>query len=383
MSSLPKLYKQTSTGKIQEWEIMAGFSPNDEGAATIVTTYGLRDGKKQTAGEIIRYGKNLGKANATNPFEQAELEAQAQWEQKLKKGYVQSLEDAEAGKKDAIIAGGIAPMLAHSYDKQGHKIKFPAFVQPKLDGHRCIAIIQDGKCTLWSRTQKRINSMSHIVAALEKMYANVNWTVVLDGELYNHDYRDKFELLTSEIRQDSPRPGGKIVQYWVYDVVRDEPFSEREKELDGVSFRAGMEKVDSTIVTLPTFEAEDAEEMMAIQLGFIEQGYEGLMARNKAGLYKNGRSYDLQKVKTFQDAEYEVVAIEEGKGKMAGKALFVCDAGNGKTFRVKMVGALDDLKDYFNNPDPWIGKQLTVKFQKFSAEGLPIFPVGMRFREDV
>jgi hypothetical protein len=48
-----------------------------------------------------------------------------------------------------------------------------------------------------------------------------------------------------------------------------------------------------------------------------------------------------------------------------------------------MVGALDDLKDYFENPEPWINKQLTVKFQKFSAEGLPIFPVGMRFREDV
>jgi DNA ligase-1 len=83
------------------------------------------------------------------------------------------------------------------------------------------------------------------------------------------------------------------------------------------------------------------------------------------------------------DSEYEVVAIEEGKGKMAGKAMFVCDAGDGKTFRVKMMGALDDLKTYFDNPEPWIGRQLTVKYQNLSADGLPRFPVALRFREDV
>jgi len=68
---------------------------------------------------------------------------------------------------------------------------------------------------------------------------------------------------------------------------------------------------------------------------------------------------------------------------MAGKAMFVCELENGETFRVKMVGALDDLTEYFDNPEPWIGKQLTVKFQGKSVYGVPRFPVALRFREDV
>jgi DNA ligase-1 len=379
--NLPTLYKQTSTGKIQEWTIGIQNLSQVPAAALIVTEYGLKDGKKQKAIEKITQGKNLGKANETTPFEQADLEAKSQWEQKLKKGYVQTLEDAQAGKKDAIIQGGIAPMLAHSYDKQGHKIKYPAFVQPKLDGHRCIAVIQDGKCELWSRTQKKITGVPHIARQLEQMFPNE--TIILDGELYNHDYREKFEELTSFIRSATPKPGHEVVQYWIYDVATDGTFADRTKRLrDEFNYMAAEAKANQIII-IQTDEVANEEEMIEIFGVYMSYGFEGLMTRNKAGRYKNGRSYDLQKVKTFQDAEYPVVAVEEGKGKMAGKAMFVCDAGNGKTFRVKMVGALDDLKTYFDNPEPWIGKQLTVKFQKYSAEGMPIFPVGMRFREDV
>ena len=116
---------------------------------------------------------------------------------------------------------------------------------------------------------------------------------------------------------------------------------------------------------------------------YVENGFEGLMLRNKNGIYKHGRSYDLQKVKTFLDSEFPVVAIEEGRGKMAGKAMFVCDAGNGETFRVKMVGNLEALADYLVEPEKWIGKQLTVKYQGMSAYGQPRFPVALRFREDI
>lgn len=377
--NLPTLYKKTSTGKIQSWEISASYM-GVLGATHIVTTYGQLDGKKQTAVEVITEGKNIGKANETTHREQAEAEAQSQWEQKKKKGYVESIDDAQTDKVDALIEGGISPMLAHKYDEQGHKIKWPAYVQPKLDGHRCIAIVKDGECTLWSRTRKRITSMPHIVAQLREAFPDTD--IVLDGELYHHDYRDKFEELTSLIRQVVPKPGHEIVQYWIYDVLTDNPFGDRVAGLKLVDrFVSGRGK--DRIVILPTFEVANEDEMISIFGAFINEGYEGLMVRNANGLYKNKRSYDLQKVKVFQDAEYPVVAIEEGKGKMAGRAMFVCDAGNGQTFRVKMVGTLDSLKDYFDNPDPWIGKQLTVKFQKFSAEGIPIFPIAMRFREDV
>jgi DNA ligase-1 len=200
--------------------------------------------------------------------------------------------------------------------------------------------------------------------------------------LYNHDYREKFEELTSFIRQTTPKPGHEVVQYWVYDIVTDGDFANRASCLDDVSLRAlntGCKKISA----VATFDVDSEDDLMEKFQVFLDAGFEGAMARNRKGTYKNKRSYDLQKVKTFADQEYPVIRIEEGRGKMAGRALFVCETPEGKEFRVKMVGALDDLKAYFENPTPWIGRQLTVKFQNLSADGIPRFPVAMRFREDV
>jgi DNA ligase-1 len=381
----PTLYKRTSTGKIQMWEISVRDFPaqtvngtNMPARASIFTLYGQVDGKKQTAEESISVGKNIGKANETTPFQQAEAEARSQWEQKIKKGYVPNLDDAKAGNIDTnVITGGVNPMLAHKYDEQGHKIKYPAYVQPKLDGHRCIAIIQDGKCTLWSRTRKPITGVPHIARALERLYGKA--TVVLDGELYNHDYREKFEQLTSFIRQQTPKPGHEVVQYWIYDTVVDGDFASRTKQLEGL---ASITSTTDPIVVVDTQVVDSEAEMTNLFGVYINFGFEGLMVRNSAGKYVGKRSYDLQKVKLFTDAEFEVVAVEEGRGKMAGHAMFVVKTGD-KTFRVKMMGKLDDLKTMYDNREQYLGKMLTVKYQKLSAEGIPIFPVAVRFREDV
>lgn len=385
--TLKTLYKLTSTGKVQTWNIEAYGS---DAIAYLKTTYGLLDGKKQVATEVISEGKNLDKANATTALTQAYAEAQQQWEKKVKKGYVQNIEDAEEKKIDTnFITGGVDPMLAHSYDKQGHKIKYPAYMQPKLDGHRCIAIIQEDKCTLWSRTRKPITGVPHIAAQLLEAFGPVAATmptgaIILDGELYNHDYREKFEELTSFIRQETPKPGHEIVQYWVYDYIVDGLDNAQRMEI--LSTLAGYRAENGlaySVQFLDTTEVKDEEEMTAVFGVYVDAGFEGGMMRNVAGLYKGKRSYDLQKVKLMQDAEYEIVDITSGKGKMAGKAMFHCVTPEGKEFRVKMKGALDDLVKYLEHKDEYIHKYLTVQYQKLSAEGVPIFPVGLRIREDV
>jgi DNA ligase-1 len=378
---LATLYKKASTGKIQEWSIWAG---GDNDSAQIVTTYGVVGGKLQTASETIREGKNIGKANETNPYEQACLEAQAQWEKKKKnKGYVESIEAAQAGERDASVLGGIDPMLAHKYSDHAAKIVWPAYVQPKLDGHRCIAIIENGACTLWSRQRKPILSMPHIVAELERLFKlHVNSTIILDGELYNHDYHDNFEELTRKIRPKAPVDGHKIVQYWVYDAVTGDTFTDRmAKVLDALDAEFYGELKYVKIV--PTSYAKDESEVTGLLTYWLAKNFEGVMVRNAASNYKNGRSYDLQKVKEFQDAEFEIVDVVPGKGHMLDKGVFVCKTPEGKEFKAKMVGKLDELRKYLDNKDAYIGKMLTVKFQKYSAENIPVFGVAMRVREDV
>ena len=136
---LPMLYKKTSTGAIQFWEIWV------EGSS-IITRYGqVGTDSPQTTTDTITKGKNTGKANATTSSQQAELEAEAKWRKQLKKGYVQSEADAQNDVLDEVIEGGILPMLAHKYTEHGHKMKFPCLGQPKLDGIRCTAIKAFGK----------------------------------------------------------------------------------------------------------------------------------------------------------------------------------------------------------------------------------------------
>jgi ATP-dependent DNA ligase len=134
---------------------------------------------------------------------------------------------------------------------------------------------------------------------------------------------------------------------------------------------------------VPTETVETQDELTNVFGAYIGHGFEGMMVRNAQARYKNSRSHDLLKVKIMQDAEFELVRIEEGRGKMAGKAIFTCVTEDGKEFRCKLVGALDSLKQYVDEPEKWLGKPVTVKYQNLSADGIPRFPIALRFREDV
>lgn len=370
--TFPTLYKKTSTGAQQEWEISVT-------GALVTTRYGQTGGKIQIATDMVKEGKNIGRANATTPEQQALLEAQSQWEKKLKKGYVEDPGKAMAGEVSAVITGGVFPMLAHKFTEQAAKITWPAFGQPKLDGHRCIATLDSsGKCTLWSRTRKAITSVPHIVAALERLELR---NVVLDGELYNADYRDKFEELSSFIRQVTPKAGHEVVQYHVYDLADPElTFERRLTKLEGMIGTSDSPK-STIVIPVQTMLVANEEELMVAFEYFLDQGYEGAMVRNAKGLYVFKRSADLQKIKEFDDAEFEIVGIEEGRGKLAGHGIFNCKTGDGTVFAAKMKGETEKLKDFYENPQKYIGRMLTVKFQGMTKYGKPRFPVALRLQE--
>jgi DNA ligase-1 len=388
--TLPVLYKKTNTGAIQYWRIEVIEHPDHSVGYDIWTHYGQVDGKEQRTVDSIFEGKNIGKANETSPKQQAEAEALAKWEKQKKKGYVESVEAAQADEVDALIEGGVNPMLAQSFSKHAQKIKYPCFAQPKLDGHRCIAIVENGKATLWSRTRKTINSMPHIVAELERMFPDTG--ITLDGELYNHAYRTKFEELTSLIRKEEPAPGHEVVQYHVYDIINDKPFDERSTEIETI-FADGTGYTDLSgnkvegfkyckmVATFGAFSDENVTELFA---ELTSVGYEGIMLRNGDGKYVGKRSYDLQKVKEFQDDEFDIVGVTEGRGKLAGHAIFVCVDSKGDEFEAKLKGETSKLKEFFDKPDLWQGKKLTVQYQGLTgAKKVPRFPVGLRLREDV
>ena len=362
------LYKITSIGAEQVWNIWV------EGNV-INTEWGQLKGAQQKTQETIREGKNLGKKNATSPEEQAASEAEARWLKKRKTGYVEHLAMARAGLLDSNIEGGILPMLAHPYEKLT-RFDFPCYGQPKLDGTRCIAVIDNGECTLWSRTRKRIDSMPHIERELEEIFAGQ--TITLDGELYATELSADFEELVHLVRQEEAVAGSELIKYWLYDVPSNSgSYLTRNTVLNNV-----VPKTAVHLVVVPTIPIASESVAMEYMSKCIEDGFEGAMLRATNGTYENKRSRGLAKLKIFQDAEFKIVGYEEGRGKLAGSiGAFVCETKDGKQFKAKLKGSTTRLQDYFKKASKLLGKPLSVKYQNLTADGIPRFPVGVAVRD--
>lgn len=283
----------------------------------------------------------------------------------------------------------VKPMLAFNYSPAD--AVFPLYVQPKLDGMRCIATLMRGKCTLKTRTGKAINSVPHIAKQLLDKFGD-HELLVLDGELYVHDLRDDFSGIISIVRASKPKKGHEKLEYWVYDcisaTVRDrdhidymvessQSFKERYmylKECEAVGMFGGCLRL------LRTESVNSHEGLLRRFREMRNDGYEGLMTRSPSGEYVHRRSKNLQKMKEFDTYEYRIIGVEEGVGTMRGCAIFVCASKHGE-FRCKMIGTLQSLEKFVAKPSLAKGKWLTVKYQGFTSGDLPRFPIGLCIRD--
>ena len=106
------------------------------------------------------------------------------------------------------------------------------------------------------------------------------------------------------------------------------------------------------------------------------------MVRNHKGAYALGkRSANLQKVKTFLDAEYEIVGYEQAIGNDVGTVIWKCKTGTNQEFAVRPTGTREQRREWFTNGGSYSGKMLTVKYQELTDDGIPRFPVGIAVRD--
>lgn len=362
---LPILQKLTSSGNTQIWKIWV-VSPSD-----IVVEFGQKDGKMQKKIEHIAEGKNVGKANETSPWEQACSEAESKWNKKKYSGYfvAGTLVGTEQYSPTCTL-----PMLAQSYDKHSKKIIWPAYAQKKYDGCRAIAIRQADKVTLLSRKGKEFKALPHLNIQLGKYLPPQNGEFALDGELYCHG--ENFQDIISRIKRDDIHPDSTSIEYHVYDIFQpawpEWTYQQRLDKLKALN-------LDRHIKLVETVEVKDETELLAFHGKCVAAGYEGAMIRNKLGLYVNDkRSYDLQKVKTFQTDEFEIVGAEENRGSHLGQCSLICRTKTGNEFAVKPEGTEEIRKQYWIDYQAGLltGKMLTVKYFELSKDGVPRFPVG-------
>jgi hypothetical protein len=366
----PPLYSKSKGGKTQVWRVEVIKGPGE--GATIKVAYGYEGGAMQEGQKEILKGKVKRSA-----WEQAILEAHSDWKKKKDKGYAESLDDAHvpgvAGEEAVAAHATILPMLAHDYHKRGKSIVFPCYVQAKLDGVRSIY----NKGVLTTRMGKPFTGLEHILAELGPASTE---GLILDGEVYSTTlpFQQFVGLVKKKTFTEADKAQLKQVNLWVYDCVNDKPFEERLAMLKAFFAKHTFAHVH----LLPTDEADAKVSLKKFHDAYVSEGYEGLIIRNKKGLYHLAtRSADLQKYKEFEDDEYEVVGFTEGEGKEKGLVIWICKTKGGKQFHVRSRGTHEDRAALFKEAANYVGKKLTVRFQELTDDGIPRFPVGIAFRD--
>ncbi len=225
------------------------------------------------------------------------------------------------------------PMLAYPVSDKPIDYNSVVYMQPKLDGVRCLiqaekkfvtesrghhgtAKILKTVVTAYSRNGNEWKNINHILKELEQFFLD-NPNVVLDGELYNHDFRDDFESIISMVRKTKPTDedrsiSKKHVQFHCYDIINKKmKFSTRDKWL------AGNLPESYCVQLVNTYQVYSNDGATNMHETNLNDGYEGSIVRLD-DTYQCKRSHSLRKFKDFSDAEANIVGYEEGKGKRAG-----------------------------------------------------------------
>lgn len=354
------IYKKDSSGKIR---ILHVYTIKDE----LFQESGLLNGKLITHSSKC-ISKNVGKINETTPEQQANLEAASLIENKMSTGYFKTIEEVN----EASI---ILPMLAKDYKKEFKKVKFPCFVQPKLDGMRALGK-KDGQ--LISRKGKEIDTMSHIQDELNSLII----TDYFDGEIYAHGYSFQENMmaikkLRTDKNEEPNAPLSSEVKYHVYDMVYPNmPFSERYLILN--MFIKDLKHIE----IVPTYTINNEKELNELHQQFIKEGYEGTIVRHSnEGYAINKRSSQLLKYKDFIDITCKVIDIKPSV-KRPEHGECVCEH-NGHTFGTGMKFSHAERAEILKNKENYIGQTAEIRFFEYTDEGVPRFPVCVGFRLDV
>ena len=254
------------------------------------------------------------------------------------------------------------PMLAYPVSAKPIDYSKPTFIQPKLDGVRCVIQYDAGVVTAYSRTGKEWKNIEHIKLNLYKFFDKFP-DVILDGELYNHDLRDNFEKIISLVRKTKPTAedrleASRLTQFHCYDIIDETlPFDQR---IEFVT--QSLMLIGSSIHTVDTIMVFDEDEAQSIHRSNLKKGYEGSIVRTN-DTYACKRSHNLRKFKDFQDSEATLLAWVEGKGKRKGTVgKFMAVDAEGNEFGMPVMDKFKYLQDNFKKMRGWVGKTATFTY---------------------
>lgn len=339
----------------------------------IYTEYGVINGKiTKTEPTIIDKGKNINKKNETTILTQGLIYMRNLYLKKQKSGYVNKL--------DEINIENIYPMALQVYSKNKKHIKYPCYIQPKLDGIRLITKYKDNNIHLYSRRLNQFYGFDLIKEEIKILLENYK-NLILDGELYNHDL--SLQQISGIVRNEDPNYIEKEkLQFYIFDCIdldNNYAFQERYNILTNL-FKIKKFKY---LVLTDTHLIKSEKESDKFYQDYIDLGYEGIVYKNlnatyEYSSYKEIRSHQFLKRKKNYDAEYPIVGFEEGiHGKDKGAIIFIMKTSDNKEFKAVPNMTLKERKKMYllakkNFDNIYKNKLATISFDEYSKDNIPL-----------
>jgi len=267
------------------------------------------------------------------------------------------------------------PMLAYPVSDKPIDYDNKISMQPKLDGVRCVIQCDNSEVKAYSRTGKEWKNIDHILFNLKPWFA-LNQDVILDGELYNHDFKDNFEKIISMVRKTKPTDEARAesaenVQFHCYDIIDEtKTFEERNRFITQVVPR------NHCIYHVKTQAVGNDKLAKTVHQQNLDNGYEGSILRTN-DTYACKRSHNLRKFKDFHDDEAMLIDWVEGKGKRKGTiGKFMAVDAEGNVFGMPVMDKFKYLQENFEEMKTWLGKTATFTYferTKASSYRHPLF----------
>jgi len=296
--------------------------------------------------------------DARNAIELAlSASTKSQWNDWYRRILIKDLRCGVSEKTINKVKKGAIPvfecMLAHDGANHEKKITGVKLIEPKLDGVRCITVVDYSSKTVvqYTRNGKVLENFSHITDALLANIDLIGRSYILDGEIVSNS----FQALMKQVhrKEDVQSQDARLM---LFDII---PLSEFKK---GKSV-LGQKRRSAFLKTLkPMFDKAghiDIIEQTEVDLGSyvgelqfkelnkdaIERGFEGIMIKDPDAVYECKRSTSWLKQKPFIEVSLTVLETEEGTGRNEGKmGALVCEGTeDGKLIKVNVGSGFSDL----------------------------------------
>lgn len=303
---------------------------------------------------------------------------------------------AKKMKKDAYKVPVFECMLAHDGANHESKITGKKLVEPKLDGVRCLTVIdhQNNTVVQYTRNGKVLENFTHITEGLQRVISDFGRSYVIDGEVVSNSFQ---ELMKQVHRKDNVQ--AQDAKLMAFDIIPLVEFKQGKSSL-GQKRRTELLKTFAKVFEevgcvecVPQVEFD--LDVMTDEIAFkdynkqmVEAGYEGIMIKDPDAKYECKRSTSWLKQKPFIEVSLEVLDVEEGTGRNVGRlgALVCSGRDDGKEITVNVgSGFSDDNRiEFYSVRDTLPGQIVEVRAdaitQNQDGSYSLRFPRFLRFR---